>query len=107
MSHHSHLELRKMSACAKRAAHAHPSESQFSGTRGRRIEAAAAKPVAANGARKETASATSMRGPAPGTTLISSEEKRIRRNNSQTATHVARQRIDAVRNVSFAMCTGR
>jgi hypothetical protein len=34
----------------------------------------------------------------PGILLISSGEKRIKRNRSQTAAQIARQEIDAVRN---------
>jgi hypothetical protein len=39
-----------------------------------------------------------MIGPMPGIVLMSSDEKRIERNRSQTAAQIARQDIDAVRN---------
>lgn len=92
-----------MNAWPKRAAIPHPSESQFSGAPGCRTIAAAANPVATSGAKKATTSAMSMTGPTPGMTLMSSGAKRIKRNSSQTATQIARQKIDAVRNDALAI----
>jgi hypothetical protein len=52
---------------------------------------------------KAAVSAISMIIPIPGMALMSSGEKRINRNNSQIATQIARQEIDAVRNDVFAI----
>src|SRR3954447_116686 len=104
---HNHFETRKRAPWPKRAAIAHPSVSQFSGTRGCRTSAAPASPEATIGANKATARAVSMNIPIPGMILISSGEKRIKRNRSQTAAQIARQDIDAVRNGALTIFIGR
>src|SRR5207302_10340707 len=67
--HQSHFEMRNRSAWPKRATIAHPSVSQFNGTRGCRTNAAPASTVATIGANRATASAASMTIPIPGTLL--------------------------------------
>lgn len=53
------------------------------------------------GANIETPSAASMTIPIPGITLISNDEKRMARNESQTTPQIARHAIDAVRNAAL------
>jgi hypothetical protein len=101
--HHSHLELRNTNVWLKKAATAHPNDSQLSGAPGRLINAAIANTVATIGAKKEVASARSITIPAPGMILISNVEKRIERNSSQMAIQIATQENDTVRNQSFGI----
>jgi hypothetical protein len=54
--------------------------------------------MAAIGAKRATPSATSVTMPIPGILLMSSGDRRIKRNRSQTTAQIARQDIDAVRN---------
>lgn len=100
--HHNHRVMRNRSAWPKKAAIAHPSVSQFSGTRGCRIKATPARPMATIGANRAIPSEASMIIPRPGIILMSNDEKRIDRNISQTAAQIARQTIDAVRNEALS-----
>jgi hypothetical protein len=47
--------------------------------------------------------AASITIPIPGILLMSKNEKRIRRNNNQTATHIARQTIGPARKENFVI----
>jgi len=90
-SRHSHLVIVSRIIWPSRAAIAHPSTSQLSGTRGCRTSAAPAMHIATIGASSATASAISMTGPIPGMIRISRDERRINRNESHIAAQIARQ----------------